>query len=66
MLPSHEGQETLVVFMAGWAALEVGPHARDLLVRLRIAEFEFDVAIELLEALPAGHLRSRWADEPCQ
>src|SRR5215211_5600545 len=47
-----------MLFVAGLAAVEVGAHAWDQLVGARcvVAEFELDVAVELLEALIACQL----------
>ena len=50
-----------MVFSAGGAAFEVGSHARHRGVRVAAGELEFDVAIEVLEALIAGQLRACWA-----
>jgi hypothetical protein len=55
-----------VILVAGWTAFEVRAHARNLLVGVCRGEFQFDVAVELLEALLAGQLWSRWAEEQCQ
>jgi hypothetical protein len=44
----------------------VRAHARNLLVGVCRGEFQFDVAVELLEALLAGQLWSRWAEEQRQ
>jgi hypothetical protein len=56
-LPTDELEEALVVLAAGRAAFEVGAHAGDLLLGFSTREFQFDVAVELLEALLAGQLR---------
>ena len=63
MLGSHEGEETVVVFVAGRAAFEVRAHARDVFVGGCAGELELDVVVELVETLLAGQLRSRGAEE---
>ena len=52
-----------MVLIAGRAAFEVRVHARDLLVRGGAGELELDVAVEFVEALLAGQLRTGWAEE---
>ena len=50
-----------MVLSAGGAAFEVGSHARHGGIGVAAGELEFDVAIEVLEALIAGQLRACWA-----
>src|SRR5204863_3007076 len=62
-LRADERGEAVVVLMARWAALEVRPHARDRRVRVSSGEPELDVSVEVLEALLAGQLRARRAQQ---
>ena len=59
----HEHQEALVVLAAGRTAVEVGPMPGTP-CRRPGGKLQLDVAIELLEALLAGQLGSRRAEEP--
>src|SRR3954468_19693507 len=51
---------------AGGAAVEVCAHAGDPRVGRLAGEAQLDVAVELLEALLAGQLRVRGAEDPSQ
>src|SRR5688500_13550250 len=65
-LALDELAQAVVVLVAGGAALEVGPHARDPGVSLRALELELDVLVEPLEALVAEQLRPGGAEQPLQ
>ncbi len=51
MLGGEQGVEAVVVLGAGGAPFEVGVHAGDGGVGVAAGELEFDVAVEVLEAL---------------
>src|SRR5262245_34679683 len=48
--------KTVVVLPAGWAADQVGAHARQLGVGVGAVEFQLDVVVQLVEADLAAHL----------
>ena len=66
LLGSHEGEEAVVVLLAGRAAFEVCAHSRDLLVGGSAGELELDVSVELVEALLARQFRASRAEESAE
>src|SRR6059058_1584141 len=66
LLAGDEVAEAAEVLGAGGAALEVGVHAGDPRIGRLAGERQLDVAVELLEALLAGQLRSAGAEDPAQ
>src|SRR5919197_1009426 len=54
--PCDQRAQAEVLLVAGGAALEMRSQPRDLLLGIRAGDLELDVAVELLEALVAGHL----------
>src|SRR4029450_6357629 len=64
MLPADEGLEALVVLPAGRAAGEVRPEAGQLGVRITPGELQFDVPVQVVEALVASDLRPGGTEQP--